>query len=177
MKKLLLGVVLGFAIVFAAAYLYFSRGYAPVATSAPPMPFEETMAKMALNARIAKEAPSTSPIPVNDANLLAGVRLYRENCAVCHGLSGQAETAIAKGMYPKPPQFFGGHGVTDDPPGETFWKSKNGIRLTGMPGFGQSMSDPQLWQVSLMLAQADKLPAGVQKLLAESPAPTPSTQK
>src|SRR4029077_4436256 len=157
MKTLLLGLVLGVAAVFAGAYFYFSLGYAPVATTAPPMPFEKKMANMALHARIAKEAPANAPVPADEANLTAGALLYREHCAVCHGLKGQAETAIAKGMFPEPPQLFQGHGVTDDPVGETYWKAKNGIRLTGMPGFG-TLSEQQLWQVSLLLAHADKLP-------------------
>jgi|SRR5579862_1118760 mono/diheme cytochrome c family protein len=157
MKTLLLGLVLGVAAVFAGVYFYFSLGYAPVATSAPPVPFEKKMAEMALHARIAKEAPSSAPVPADDANLTAGALLYRDHCAVCHGLSGRPETAIAKGMFPKPPQFFQGHGVTDDPVGETYWKVKNGIRLTGMPAYGSSLSEQQLWQVSLLLAHPDKL--------------------
>jgi mono/diheme cytochrome c family protein len=61
-------------------------------------------------------------------------------------------------MFPKPPQLFTGHGVTDDPAGETYWKTANGIRLTGMPAYKQTLSDQQMWQVSVMLANADKLP-------------------
>ena len=170
MKTLLLGLVLGIALVLAGAYLFFSLGFAPVATAAPPMPFEEKMAKMALHARIAKEAPSGVPVPADEPNLISGAQLYRENCAVCHGLNGQPETAAAKGMFPKPPQFFQGHGVTDDPAGETYWKAKNGIRLTGMPAYGPSMSEQQLWQVSLLLAHADKLPPGAQTALSGTPA-------
>ena len=60
-------------------------------------------------------------------------------------------------MFPKPAQLFTGHGVTDDPPGETYWKTANGIRLTGMPAYKQTLSDQQMWQVSVMLANADKL--------------------
>jgi mono/diheme cytochrome c family protein len=121
------------------------------------MPGESLLAGMALHARIAKDAPKQAPIPADEPNLLAGARVYREHCAVCHGLNGQPETAIAKGMFPHPPQLFTGHGVTDDPAGETYWKAANGIRLTGMPGFKASLSETQLWQVSLMLANADKL--------------------
>jgi thiosulfate dehydrogenase len=170
MKTLLFGLVLGVAAVFVGAYFYFSLGLAPVATSAPPMPFEEKMANMALHARIAKEAPSNVPLPADEAILVAGALLYREHCAVCHGLNGRPETATAKGMFPKPPQFFQGHGVTDDPVGETYWKVKNGIRLTGMPAYGASLSDQQLWQVSLLLAHAGKLPQGAEKELSGSPA-------
>lgn len=177
MKTLLLGFVLGIVLVFGGAYLYFSQGLAPVATSAAPMPFEAKMANMALHARIAKEAPSGVPVPADETNLMAGAQVYREQCAVCHGLTGRPETATAKGMFPKPPQFFQGHGVTDDPVGETYWKVKNGIRLTGMPGFGSSLSDQQLWQVSLLLAHADKLPASVQTALGASPAIVQTAQK
>jgi mono/diheme cytochrome c family protein len=168
MKTLLLGLVLGVFAVLAGAYLYFSLGLAPVATSAPPMPFEKRMANMALHARIAKEAPSGVPVSADEANLIAGARLYGEHCAMCHGLAGRPETAAAKGMFPKPPQFFQGHGVTDDPVGETYWKAKNGIRLTGMPAYGSSVSDQQLWQVSLLLAHADKLPPSAQNVLSAS---------
>ena len=77
-----------------------------------------------------------------------------------------------------PPELFPGRGVTDDPPGETFWKVANGIRLTGMPGFNESLSQTQMWQISLMLANADKLPPSVTAVLAgqpETPQPTPTT--
>jgi thiosulfate dehydrogenase len=167
MKKTLLGFVLALVVVVLGALAYFGLGLAPVATSAPPMPFERLVAGMALHARISKEAPSQAPIPADEPNLLAGARIYREQCSVCHGLSGQAETGIGKGMFPHPPQLFSGHGVTDDPPGETYWKAANGIRLTGMPGFKGSLSDTQLWQVSLMLANADKLPAAAKAVVGE----------
>jgi len=158
MKKWLLGFVFGLLAVLLGALACCGLGLAPVATSAPPLPMERLLAGMALHARIAKEAPTQAPIQPDEPNLLAGARIYREQCAVCHGLSGQPETAVAKGMFPHPPQFFHGDTVTDDPPGETYWKAANGIRLTGMPGYKGSLSDTQLWQVSLMLANADKLP-------------------
>ena len=47
-------------------------------------------------------------------------------------------------------------GVSDDPPGETYWKVANGIRLTGMPSFKSVLTDTEMWQVSLLLANADK---------------------
>jgi mono/diheme cytochrome c family protein len=154
--KLLLGMVLGVALVAGGAFLYFRLGFAPVATAAPPMPFETFMAKAALKATIAKQPAAVSPIQPDASNLAAGAQIYRDTCAVCHGLRDQPETGIAKGMFPKPPQLMKGKGVTDDPVGETYWKVKNGIRLTGMPGFGASMTDQQMWQVSLYLQQGGK---------------------
>jgi len=62
--------------------------------------------------------------------------------------------------------------VTDDPPGVTYWKVRNGIRLTGMPSFKDALTDQQIWQVSALMARADKLPPDV--LLELKPAPLPA---
>jgi thiosulfate dehydrogenase len=135
-----------------AAFLYIWLGYAPVATAAPPFPLERTLAAMALRARIGREAPKDSPVPPTEPNLLAGAKVYREYCAVCHGTASGPQTATGKGMFPPPPPLFEGKGVTDDPVGETYWKATNGIRLTGMPAYGASLSEEQRWQVSQLLA-------------------------
>ena len=57
-------------------------------------------------------------------------------------------------------------GVSDDEPGETYWKVANGIRLTGMPSYSKVLSDTEMWQVSLLLKNADKeLPDPVTEIL------------
>ncbi len=165
--KFLLGVVVGILLVFGAVYVYFSTGMAPVATASQAMPFEKRMANMALNARVEKEMPKSAPIPANDATYMAGAIVYSDNCAACHGVPGESQPPkYAKGMYPKPPQLFRGKGVTDDPPGETYWKVENGIRLTGMPAFKQSLSTTEMWQVSLLLANADKVPDSAKGMIS-----------
>ena len=73
-----------------------------MATAAPPFPLERTLAAMALHARIAREAPKDSPVPPTEPNLLAGAKVYREYCAVCHGTADEPQTATAKGMFPPP---------------------------------------------------------------------------
>jgi thiosulfate dehydrogenase len=165
MRQFIFGFIAALALIAAGGYAYFALGLAPVATSSEPLPLEELITSTALSARVQKEAPKSSPIQPSDEVYAAGVRIYRINCAVCHGLPGQDRTAIAKGEYPKPPQFFKGEGVTEDPVGFTYWFVANGIRLTGMPGFKGSLSSDQMWQVSLLLSNADKLPATVQTAL------------
>ena len=168
---LIVGAILTVLLICDGAYVYFAGGHAPVATTARPMPFEKRLARMALHARIEKEMPKTVPIEPTEANLMAGATLYQQHCAVCHGLPGQPATAIAQGMFPRPPQLFRGRGVTDDEPGETYWKVANGIRLSGMPGFRSALNEDQLWQVSLLLARANELPASVTSALAPKDLP------
>lgn len=165
MGKFVFGLVVGVIVILMVVYCYFSMGMAPVATAAAPMPFERTFARMALHARMDKEMPKSLPVAADEAAYSAGAQVYKDHCAVCHGLPGQEQTAIAKGMFPKPPKLMEGTGVTDDPPGETYWKVAGGIRMTGMPGFDKSLSTTQMWQVSLVCANADKLPLAVKESL------------
>jgi thiosulfate dehydrogenase len=170
MKTFVFGLLTAFILIGAGGFAYVGLGLAPVAVASAPLPFEKLITGIALNARVRKEAPKSSPITASPEALAGGAKIYRSNCAVCHGLPGQPQTAIAKGEFPKPPELFKGHGVTDDPPGETYWKVANGIRLTGMPGFTGSLSEEQMWQVTLMVANADKLPEAVQESL-QAPLP------
>jgi len=167
MLRFVVAFLLGLIILPLFGWLYFRFGYAPVATASSPMPFEERLAHMALNARIRNEAPKNSPLQTSEEIYLAGAHIYRANCAICHGLPGQAASPTSKGMYPRPPELFKGHGVTDDPVGETYWKVANGIRLTGMPAYTSSLSETEKWQVSLLLANADKLTQQVRSTLEQ----------
>jgi len=166
-KKFLIGFAAGLIVVPLAIYMYFAYGMAPVATAAPEMPFEKLLAKKALRVRREREMPRSVPITTDESNYAAGARIYREHCAVCHGLPKQSQTAIAKGMYPKPPALLDGKGVTDDPAGETYWKVAGGIRMSGMPGFQQTLSSTEMWQVSILLAHADRLPTKIQASLSQ----------
>lgn len=173
MRKFIVGIIVGVALVPIAFYFYCVSGSAPVATSSPSMPFERFFARTALHATISKKAPTTQPGKPTVTELLSGVDVFHHHCAICHGLPGRPESSIARGEFPHPPQLFtADHMVTDDPVGETYWKAKNGIRLTGMPGFGGSLSDDQLWNVARLLASADHLPPEVQQAL-KSPSPMP----
>jgi thiosulfate dehydrogenase len=169
-KGLVAGVLLGIILVGAGIVLYFASGQAPVAVTAPQMPFERTMAKMALNAYMKKQPHPEPQVPESEASFLGGAKVYKQQCAVCHGLPSEEKSAIAIGMFPTPPQLFHGTGVTDDEAWESYWKIENGIRMTGMPGFKDRLSETQIWQVAVLVKNADKIPASVKTALASNPA-------
>jgi thiosulfate dehydrogenase len=170
--KFLIGLILGILIVPLGLYLYIRSGAAPAAASDAPMPFEKFLARGGLHARIAKEAPQRDAASFTTGDLAAGADVYQKNCAFCHGLPQQPPSSASKGMFPRAPQLFTADDtVTDDPVGVTYWKVKNGIRLTGMPSFTNALTDQQMWQVSALVTRADNLPPDV--LLALKPAPLP----
>jgi len=164
--------VLGIAAAFmgsvVGAYLFVRAGGVRMETSAKPLPLEKTVARLALRASIGNATDEKNPLPVNDANMLAGLDQYKEHCAVCHGIPGRPRTAISRGMFPPPPQLFEkGDMVTGDPEGITYWKVTHGIRLSGMPGFGGALSNTQRWQVTMLVARADRLSPAVQAALGD----------
>ena len=181
MGKVLLGIILGFILAPFVVLAYLEFGKVPVAVADTQLPQEKLIAQIPLNARMEREKIGTPPIAVNEANLIAGAQIYRDDCAVCHGYHG-SPSRYGPHMYPPAPPLWEKHhtgdvvGVSDDPPGETYWKVYNGIRLTGMPEYKNILSDTQLWQVSLLLANANKpLPPAALDILHGKPAPAPAT--
>jgi len=172
-KGLLLGILAGVIGVAAGTYWYFSSGRAPVAVTAPEMPFERRLVRLGLDAYL-EGLPHPAPtVPADERNLLAGAKVYREHCAVCHGVPDVAKTAIAEGMFPKPPQLFNGVGVTDDEAWESYWKVAGGIRMTGMPGFKSHLSETQMWHVAVLVKNADKISPAVKTELTGGARETP----
>jgi thiosulfate dehydrogenase len=165
-KGLILGILLGILLVAGGVCVYFLTGRAPVATSAPPIPFERKLAGAALHAYLDKLPHPAPQVAADEANVVAGAKIYKEQCAVCHGLPNEPKSAVAQGMYPAPPQLFKGVGVTDDEEWESYWKVENGIRLTGMPAFKGQLTEKQIWQVAVLVKNADKIPESVKKELA-----------
>jgi mono/diheme cytochrome c family protein len=167
LRWFVLGIVTAFAGLGGGAYLFVRAGGVPMETSAKPLPLEQTVAQLALRASIGNAEEETNPLPVNDANMLAGLDQYKEHCAVCHGIPGRPRTTISSGLFPHPPQLFDeGDMVTDEPEGITYWKVTHGIRLSGMPGFEGALSNTQRWQVTMLVASADRLSPAVHAALA-----------
>src|SRR5215813_4858134 len=160
-RGLLFGIVLGVMGVAAGAYWYFSSGRAPVAVTSPEMPFERRLARMGLRAYLDNLPHPEPQVSADEKNLLAGAKIYKEHCAVYHGVPDTPKTAIAEGMFPKPPQLFKGMGVTDDDAWESYWKVAGGIRMSGMPGFKDHLSETQMWQVAVLVKNADKITPAV----------------
>ena len=172
MKSFVLGLLIGLLVIPITVLLYLKVGHPPVAAGDPPFPMEGRIVDLPLHTRIDRELIKKPPVEASPTNIEIGAHIYRQQCAVCHGLYGRPVN-FAKGMFPSAPQLWEPHsdgvvGVSDDPPGETYWKVANGIRLSGMPAFSRVLNQTQMWQVSQLLANADKpLPPGVLALLKQ----------
>jgi mono/diheme cytochrome c family protein len=170
------GILFGILLTAVAILAYIRFGNVPVAVSDTSWKIERQVAHQALGRRIDGEMVKTPPIAADETAFHAAAPLYLQKCAFCHGTPAKS-SMMADAEFPDAPQLFKQHrnvvvGVSDDEPGETYWKIKNGIRLSGMPSYKDDLSDTQMWQVAQMLANADKLPADVMQEL-QQPAPQP----
>jgi mono/diheme cytochrome c family protein len=163
-KGFVVGFLTAVAAAFVAAYLFLISGRVPANADASPGRLETWMAGTSLDATLAREAPKgPNPVPINDANLIEGINLYAQHCALCHGTAAGDSSAspVAKGLYPRPPQLAT-DGVEDDAEGISFWKIKHGIRWTGMPSWGGALTDQQIWTLALFLKHMNNLPPAAQ---------------
>src|SRR6267143_223553 len=106
LKGLILGTLLGIVLIAGGVYFYFSSGHAPVATSAPPIPFEKTLTRVGLHSYLDKLPHPAPQVAADEANLISGAKVYKEHCAVCHGLPGSAPCKpllpISSWLHPPP---------------------------------------------------------------------------
>jgi thiosulfate dehydrogenase len=180
MGRFISGLIIGILLLPLGIMAWFHWGNPPVAVADHPLPFEKQITSVPLHARIDREMVKTPPIQPTDDNLIAGAQIYSDNCAFCHGVKGKNSDYGAH-MFPGAPQLWRKHphgdvvGVSDDPPGETYWKVANGIRLTGMPAFNHILNDQQMWQVTLLLANANKqLPPAADVMVSPAPPAAPA---
>lgn len=97
----------------------------------------------------------------------SGLVRYHELCATCHGAPGVKISEIGQGLNPYPPELAGEAG--EEEPLELFWVVKNGIRMTGMPAYGVTHGDEEIWEVVAFLKRMPQLsPEEYQKLVAEA---------
>jgi hypothetical protein len=107
------GVLATIVVGLACAYVVLRLGIIPANADATPGALETWVASTSLRATLDRESPKgPNPVALTDANLIAGIDLYGQHCAICHGTAkGDASASpVAKGEYPGPrsvPETYG----------------------------------------------------------------------
>ncbi|VAW50008.1 hypothetical protein MNBD_GAMMA04-1319 [hydrothermal vent metagenome] len=75
-----------------------------------------------------------------------GAKNFDAMCSQCHLAPGMEPTELNLGLYPQPPVFYkekhNDHGSAN-----TFWVIQNGLKMTGMPAWGDFHTDRQMWEM------------------------------
>lgn len=165
----LLGGLTAVLIAFGIAYGVIVSGVInPCADEAIP-PMERWAAKTSLRAYLKSNTPkTTNPLKASSSeDLKAGAKLYVNNCAFCHGYANGSTSKTAQGLYRKPP-VIAKEDWSEDADGLVYWFIDKGVKLTGMPSYGKSLSEKEIWQIVLFIKNMKKLPPDVQDYWQEA---------
>src|SRR5215467_10288355 len=133
-------------VLLAVLLLFGLMGFVNMRADKPPSRIEATIAGHAMDESVSRDAPKmANPIAADEANLIAGARLYFDHCALCHGDPVHSKSPLADSLNPRAPQFM--DEMAEMPENENFYILKHGIRWTAMPGWKNVLSDQQTWQV------------------------------
>jgi thiosulfate dehydrogenase len=159
----MLGAALTVVVALCAVYAVVIFGLIPANADSPPWALEHWAAQKSLHATVSREMPKGEPpLPATDANLLAGMKVYGDNCLVCHGDANGETSNTAQGLYIRAPRF-GARPIRRDPEGEIYWKVAHGVRWTAMPSYGKTLTGDQMWQVTLFLKHMARLSPAVKQ--------------
>jgi mono/diheme cytochrome c family protein len=163
--KFLSGAVFGIAAVGAAAAALVASGVIDPAASVAPSALETRLARFALDRAVARRAPrSPNPLKADADTLRGGMEHYRQMCVTCHGAPGVDPSEAGVGLNPPAPDLTLGR-VQKRSDGELFWLVQNGVRMTGMPAFGPTHKDEEIWKIVAFLRRLPALSAEEQKAL------------
>ncbi len=161
MRNFTLGVIITLAILILGGLAFAWLGYMPTNADATPPNFETKIASNALDASMDRHAPRLSnPLPPTDDNLIEGMKLYTMNCSVCHGTLDNKRSPLEHSFYPPVPQIV--IEPLDDPEWHIYYAIRTGVRYTGMPAWGKTLTEEQMWKVTSFLSHVQKLPPAVQ---------------
>ncbi len=166
MKQFFLGVLTTVVVLSAGTILYLSLGFAEVRGDLPASRLESSLMRMAVHASVRREATEVAnPVLPTDENLIAGGKIYLNECSGCHGTPGKARK-WSDTLYPPAPQLP--EVGTEYSEAQIFWVTKHGIRRTGMFANGVWDSDQKLWTVAAYLYRIKKLPPAVAEEIAKA---------
>ncbi len=136
------------ATVFAAAMallVIYTGAFNVAATWKDPAPVSWALETTRENSIETRAASIVIPPTEGGKQIDSGFRSYREMCAMCHTPPGGTDSPITKGMNPPPPDLA--KSAEHMSAAELFWATKNGIRMTGMPAWGVTHKDGELWDI------------------------------
>ncbi|WP_372724749.1 cytochrome c [Immundisolibacter sp.] len=192
MGKYVTGALVGLALAAMLALAVSLGGWVNVGAVWPDPPPVAWWLHTTYERSVARHAADVdAPLAADDTvDVLAGARAFDQMCSVCHTPPGQSPTVQSQGLNPGPPELS--RLLAARTPKQAFWVIRNGVRMTGMPAFGPTHSDRQLWQLvaflgrvqgldadgySAMMAAARELPGDGHKHRHGNDAPLPTDPK
>lgn len=144
-------------VVPVGVFIFVKSGVFNVAASHPHSNFTYWITHDTMIHSVRRHAEGIAPRPsVSATDVVGGFCIYETHCVACHGAAAVARQQWVAGMEPSPPYLL--DTTSQFTPSQLFWIAKNGIKMTGMPSWRNSLSDKQLWSVVAFIEAMRRLP-------------------
>lgn len=161
MKKVIVTIIVIIVVLAGAALGVIYGGLYDVAASTPDSSLMRWTLTTTRENAVKREAKAIEvPEHVRDPDqelLRTGFVHYNEMCVGCHAAPGVESGEVRAGLNPTPPRLV--KRADQRTLAELFWVSKHGIKMTGMPAWGKTHSDEELWAVVAFVKRLPKLSA------------------
>lgn len=161
-----IGILIALVIVGGAIYVY-AGAYNVGADAAHTKPVGWFLSTVS-DRSVAMHAKDIQP-PANlsdEKMILEGAGHYSEMCTGCHLAPGIGDNAMRRGLNPQPPNLAL---PSDLSPGEMFWVIKHGVKMTGMPAWGKTHSDQEVWAITAFVQRLPTMtPVTYQDIVAKA---------
>jgi len=155
---IVLAVVVGLVVVYSGVY--------DVAASKPHTALMKWILSTTSDHSVVAHAKGIAAPDLSDSTrYLTGIGHYDEMCVDCHGAPGRKRDEFAQGLNPHPPSLA--VSVDDWTDGELFWITKHGFKMTGMPAFGDTHTDQQIWDIVAFLRKLPDLDGAQYEAMSE----------
>lgn len=159
MKHFFMGSVTTILVLVIAGFAYLRLGFGEVRGDVPPSRLEAGLMHMAVHASVRSHAPTVAnPVAPTDENLVAGGKIYLDQCSGCHG-TPEVPQKESDSLNPPAPRLA--EVGTEYSEAQVFWVAKHGIRRTGMFANGVWDDDRKLWTVAAYITRIRNLPPQV----------------
>lgn len=166
--KMIVTTAVTLVLLLAAGVLGFIySGIYDVSASSPHGSISRWLLETTMHASVERRAEQVEVPDLDDRSLvLAGVNDFEEMCVQCHGAPGREPDAVGKGLNPPAPDLS--ESATQMAAAELFWVTKHGIKMTGMPAWGDTHEDEALWPVVALMEALPELDAAAYDEMLES---------
>ena len=166
--RLLLTVLATLAVIGVLALVFPYTGLYNVAASEGDSAVEQWYLSTLSRRSIAVRADEVAvPADLADSTrIVRGAVAFRQMCQTCHGAPGVERGVTGQGLTPTPPRLS--EAATRWAPGEVFWILQHGIKMAGMPAYGETHTEEELWA---LVAFVERLPETTPERYAALTAP------
>ena len=147
--SLLLLALIGAVLVFG--------GFVPVSASKSDPDRMSKIIHSTMERSVKRSAQGLQAPQLSRADALEGGSHFKGMCQQCHGAPGAERDDFATGLNPRPPDLAERAGEWTRE--EIFWIAKHGIRMTGMPAFGPTAPDDELWKIAAFVEELPNIAA------------------